>query len=51
MLVSMSIGYLREGKLVDKKISRNCISNLILIEAFSTSIIPVLETVFLKMLL
>ena len=48
MLTSMSIGYWLGGKFADKKPDINLLSLFILIGAFFTSLIPVLETVLIK---
>ena len=48
MLTSMSIGYWLGGKIADKRPDINLLSFFILIGAFFTSIIPILETVLVK---
>lgn len=48
MLISMSIGYLVGGKLVDKNPNKKVLSNLILFGALMTSLIPLLENVVAK---
>ena len=48
MLTSMSIGYWLGGKIADKKPDLNQLSLFILLGAFFTSLIPVLETLLVK---
>ena len=48
MLTSMSIGYWLGGKFADKRPDINLLSLFILIGAFFTSLIPVLETILIK---
>ena len=48
MLTSMSIGYWLGGKIADKRPDINLLSFFILIGAFFTSIIPILETALVK---
>ncbi len=48
MLTSMSIGYWLGGKIADKKPDLNLLSLFILLGAFFTSLIPVLETLLVK---
>ncbi len=48
MLTSMSIGYWLGGKIADKKPDMNLLSLFILVGAFFTSLIPILETVLVK---
>ena len=48
MLTSMSIGYWLGGKMADKRPDINLLSFFILIGAFFTSIIPILETALVK---
>ncbi len=48
MLTSMSIGYWLGGKIADKKPDINVLSFFILIGAFFTSLIPILETILVK---
>lgn len=48
MLTSMSIGYWLGGKIVDKKPDINVLSLLILVGSLFTSLIPVLENIFVK---
>ena len=48
MLTSMSIGYWIGGKLADKDPHRNRLSNLILLGAIFTSLIPIEETLLVK---
>ena len=48
MLTSMSIGYWLGGKIVDKKEDKNLLSLFLLVGAFFTSIIPILETLLVK---
>ena len=48
MLTSMSIGYWLGGKFADKRPDINLLSFFILIGAFFTSIIPILETALVK---
>ena len=48
MLTSMSIGYWLGGKIADKRPDLNLLSLFILLGAFFTSLIPVLETVLVK---
>ncbi len=45
MLTSMSIGYFVGGKIVDKKPDINILAVLIVIGSFSTSLIPIFETI------
>ena len=48
MLTSMSIGYWLGGKVADKKPDINLLSLFILVGAFFTSLIPILETILVK---
>ena len=48
MLTSMSIGYWLGGKIADKKPDLNLLSLFILLGAFFTSLIPVLDTLLVK---
>ena len=48
MLTSMSIGYWLGGKIADKRPDLNLLSLFILLGAFFTSLIPVLETLLVK---
>lgn len=48
MLTSMSIGYWLGGKIADKKPNINLLALFILIGAFFTSLIPILETILVK---
>lgn len=48
MLISMSIGYWLGGKIADKRPDLNLLSLFILLGAFFTSLIPVLETLLVK---
>ena len=48
MLISMSVGYWIGGKKADKDPNINNLSNLILLGALTTSLIPLLETVLVK---
>lgn len=50
MLTSMSIGYLVGGKLADKNPNMNILSILILIGSFFVSLIPIFETILVKVL-
>lgn len=51
MLTSMSVGYWIGGKWADKDPCLNRLSSLILLGAIFTSLIPILETIFVKNLL
>lgn len=48
MLTSMSIGYWLGGKIADKRPDKNILALFLLIGAFFTSIIPILETILVK---
>lgn len=48
MLISMSIGYWLGGKIADKRPDLNLLSFFILLGAFFTSLIPILETLLVK---
>ena len=48
MLTSMSIGYWLGGKWADKDPSSNRLSSFILLGAIFTSLIPILETIYVK---
>jgi len=48
ILISMSLGYWLGGKLADRKNDFNTLSSLIIISAVLVSIVPVLETYFIK---
>ena len=48
ILTSMSLGYWIGGKLADKEPSKNRLSNLLLLGAISTSLIPILETTLVR---
>lgn len=48
MLISMSIGYWLGGKIADKRPDLNLLSLFILLGAFFTSLIPILETLLVK---
>ncbi len=50
ILISMSLGYWYGGKLADKNPKRNLLSNIILLSALFTSIIPLLEVSVVKKL-
>ena len=48
ILASMSLGYWFGGKRADKGASKDQISNIILLAAITTSLIPILETLIVK---
>lgn len=48
ILVSMSIGYWIGGKRADKNADINILSNILLLAAIFTSLIPILETIVVK---
>lgn len=50
MLTSMSIGYWFGGKMADKENDIKILSNYLLISAIATSIIPILEVIFIDIL-
>jgi len=50
MLISMSLGYWIGGKIADKKADINMLANCILVGAIFTSLVPIMEAIFIKTL-